>query len=232
VGILDVLAGRASDAAPMPPDRLTATTARDQHGQPLNRAFRSEQVIDRQIDELIGIAKGVIADGHLCKPEAEFLVQWMETNRAASGLWPATVLYPRLTAVLADGRFDGDEEAELLELLLHTVGGNAPAHGEASMSTELPFTKPPPTIDFVDRAFCFTGKFFSGTRSWCEEQVASRGAHCCAITRDLDYLVIGEIGSRDWIHSTHGRKIEKAIEDNGRGCCIGIVSEQYWHGFL
>jgi NAD-dependent DNA ligase len=119
-----------------------------------------------------------------------------------------------------------------LELLLHTVGGNAPAHGEASMSTELPFTKPPPTIDFVDRAFCFTGKFFSGTRSWCEEQVASRGAHCCAITRDLDYLVIGEIGSRDWIHSTHGRKIEKAIEDNGRGCCIGIVSEQYWHGFL
>jgi NAD-dependent DNA ligase len=106
------------------------------------------------------------------------------------------------------------------------------SRGEASMSTELPFTKPPPTIDFVDRAFCFTGKFFSGTRSWCEEQVARRGAHCGAITRDLNFLIIGEIGSRDWIHSTHGRKIEKAIEYNERGCSIGIIGEQYWHAAL
>jgi NAD-dependent DNA ligase len=127
---------------------------------------------------------------------------------------------------------DAHEEGELLELLLHTVGGNAPARGEASMSTELPFTKPPPTIDFKERAFCFTGKFYAGTRSWCEEQVATRGAHCCAITRELNYLVIGDIGSRDWIHSTHGRKIEKALEYNERGCSIGIIGEQYWHAAL
>lgn len=232
MGILDVLAGRASGEARVPSDRLTVTTARDEHGQPLNKAFRSEAVIDRQIDELIGIAKGVIADGHVCRPEAEFLLQWMDTNRAASGLWPASVLYPRLASVLADGMIDPHEEGELLELLLHTVGGNAPMQGEASMSTALPLTKPPPTIDFANRAFCFTGKFFSGTRSWCEAQVANRGAHCCAITRELNFLVIGEIGSRDWIHSTHGRKIEKAIEYNERGCRIGIVGEEYWHAAL
>jgi hypothetical protein len=44
--------------------------------------------------------------------------------------------------------------------------------------------------------------------------------------------VIGEIGSRDWIHSTHGRKIEKAMDYNGRGCRIAIVGEQHWHGYL
>jgi hypothetical protein len=53
-----------------------------------------------------------------------------------------------------------------------------------------------------------------------------------AITKDLNYLVIGEVGSRDWIHSTHGRKIEKAIDYNDRGCRIAIVTEQHWHNFL
>ena len=82
------------------------------HLRPEERLFRvfDRGFVERQIDELIGIAKGVIADGHVCMPEAEFLVQWMETNRAASGLWPATVLYPRVTAALADSRIDGDEE--------------------------------------------------------------------------------------------------------------------------
>jgi NAD-dependent DNA ligase len=232
MGLFDVLAEKARQAGPSSQRAASGGTPRDDHGQPLNMAFRSEQVIDRQIDELIGIAKGIVADGHVCKPEAAFLMQWIETNRAASHVWPATVLYPRLTSVLADGVIDSDEESELLELLLHTVGGNAPVRGEASMSTELPFTKPPPTIDFKERAFCFTGKFYAGTRSWCEEQVATRGAHCCAITRELNYLVIGEIGSRDWIHSTHGRKIEKALEYNERGCSIGIIGEQYWHAAL
>jgi hypothetical protein len=58
------------------------------------------------------------------------------------------------------------------------------------------------------------------------------GGQIGAISRGLDYLVIGEIGSRDWIHSTHGRKIEKAIDYSGRGCHIAIVAEQHWHGYL
>lgn len=231
MGLFDTLAEKGREIAGLP-QRAEHATPRDEHGQPLNRAFRSEAVIDRQIDELIGIAKGVIADGHVCKPEAEFLVRWMETNRQASRLWPATVLYPRLTAILADGMIDEMEESELLQLLVHTVGGNAPARGEASMSTELPYTKPPPMIEFKGHTFCFTGKFYSGTRSWCEDQVAMRGAQCCAISRQLTYLVIGEIGSRDWIHSTHGRKIEKAIQYNESGCSIGIIGEQYWHAAL
>ena len=226
MGILDILVNKSREP------RRPSGTERDEHGQPINRAFRSEQVIDRQIDELIGIAKGVIADGHVCKPEAEFLVQWMETNRAASKLWPASVLYPRLAGILGDGVVEPDEEKELLQLLLRTVGGNAPAAGEASMSTSLPYTDPPPSIEYRDRTFCFTGKFYSGTRSWCEGQVAERGATCCSITKGLNYLVIGEIGSRDWIHSTHGRKIEKAVEYNRGGSRIAIVGEEYWHASL
>jgi hypothetical protein len=48
------------------------------------------------------------------------------------------------------------------------------------------------------------------------------------LVRQLAYLIIGEIGSRDWIHSTHGRKIEKALEHNAGGARIAIIGEQHW----
>jgi NAD-dependent DNA ligase len=87
-------------------------------------------------------------------------------------------------------------------------------------------------VNFVDRLFCFTGKFFSGTRQWCEDQVVQRGGAIGGISRKLNYLVVGEIGSRDWIHSTHGRKIEKAVELVNAGDGLAIVGEEHWVRYL
>ena len=231
MGILSLLGGKVRDSA-IETTRSNIVLPHNPHGQAPVAAFRSEAVIDRQIDELIGLAKGVIADGNVSHGEATYLLAWLETNRAARAVWPAKVLYPRLIAALADNVLDANEEGELLDLILQCVGGNAPSHGEASMSTTLPITRPEPAIMFAGRSFCFTGKFYSGTRQWCEGQVASRGAQVGAITKDLSYLVIGEIGSRDWIHSTHGRKIERAIDYNGRGSSIAIVAERHWYDHL
>lgn len=202
----------------------------DCNGQPLIQAFRSEAIVDRQIDELIGIVKGVMADGMVHQGEVEFLLAWLESNRTALDKWPAKAIYPRLKAALADGNMDQDEERDILDLLLSTVGGNsAPMLGHPSNSSSLPYTQPQSEIVFDTRLFCFTGKFHSGSRQWCEGQVASRGGvPVSSINKKLHYLVIGEIGSRDWMHSTHGRKIEKAIEYNEAGHSIVILSEQRW----
>jgi NAD-dependent DNA ligase len=205
--------------------------ASNSDGQALIQAFRSEAVVDRQIDELIGIVKGVMADGMVHQGEVEFLIDWLENNRGALDKWPAKAIYPRMKAALADGRMDIDEEREILNLLLLTVGGNtAPMHGESSNSTSLPYTQPLPPVTFENRLFCFTGKFNSGSRQWCENHVIAKGGSSVStITKKLHYLVIGEIGSRDWLHSTHGRKIEKAIEYNEAGTKIHILSEQHWY---
>ncbi|WP_250520400.1 BRCT domain-containing protein [Caballeronia sp. NCTM1] len=199
-------------------------------GQPLIRAFRGQAVSERKLDELIGIVKGVLADGVVSQGEAEFLLQWMEANREVAGIWPASVIYPRLAETLADGVLDLREEGELLDLLLQTVGGNrAPSKGEASDSTMLPLTRPAPAVVFLDRSFCFTGKFFSGTRDWCHRQVHERGGiPADGITKKLHYLVIGEIGSRDWLHSTYGTKIQKAASYASAGEQLVIVSEEHW----
>jgi len=196
--------------------------------------YRHGAVAERQIDELIGIVKGVMADGMVTQGEVEFLVRWMEVNRHAANAWPAKALYPRLAQVAAKGRMTLREEGDMLELLMKTVGGNtAPQKGYSSNSTTLPLSEPLEPLSFEGRSFCFTGAFHSGTRDWCHAQVTSRGGRGAGtITKKLDYLVIGDIGNESWAHSTHGRKIEKAIEYNAAGCRIVIVSEEHWYAHL
>ncbi len=201
---------------------------------PLIYLFRSSAVADRQIDELIGIVKGVMADGIVTQDEVNFLVSWMNANRHAANMWPAKALYPRLAEIAAKGSMSLAEEGELLDMLMKTIGGNtAPQNGLHSNSTALPLTQPAHPIIFESRVFCFTGAFNAGTRAWCSEQIEQRGGVAAnTITKKLNYLVIGDIGNENWAHSTHGRKIEKAIEYNNDGCGIHIVSEEHWYNHL
>ncbi len=48
------------------------------------------------------------------------------------------------------------------------------------------------------------------------------------ITRETDYLVIGTLASEAWVHTTHGRKIEAAVEMKAEGHRIIIVAEEHW----
>lgn len=209
---------------------------RDEHGQPVISQYRNQAVQGRQIDELIGLVKGVLADGAVCQQEVEFLLRWLESNRSVIDVWPANVLYRRINCALADGHMDAEEEAEIMALLLDAVGGkqaNASLQETINYSTSLPLCKPAPAISLAGSAFCFTGKFVSGTRTWCEGQIQSRGGLILPnITKKLNFLVIGNLGSRDWLHSTHGLKIKKAVEYRDSGLPLHIISEQYWHESL
>lgn len=201
---------------------------------PLIGAFRSEVVIDRQIDELIGIIKGVTADGIVTQAEVEFLLCWMDANRKAATLWPAKAIYPRLVDATHGGSMSIEKEGEVLDLLLRAVGGNTSTRdGHGSDSSKLPYTEMDQPIGFEGLNFCFTGVFASGSRNWCHGKIAERGGLSMGtITKKLNYLIIGEIGNENWLHSTHGRKIEKALKYNADGSKIAILSEEYWYAHL
>ena len=201
------------------------------HENPLITAFRTEAIVDRQIDELIGIIKGVTADGMVSEGEVRFLLAWMDANRKAANVWPAKAIYPRLAAAVAGGKMSLEAETELLGLLINAAGGNtAPQSGIGSDSTKLPLSDPSHKVTFAGKSFCFTGTFASGSRNWCHEQIERLGgATTTGITKKLHYLVIGEIGNENWLHSTHGRKIEKAVEYNSSGSSIVILSEEHWY---
>lgn len=203
----------------------------DDQGQPINQKFRAAGRRDRTVDELVGIAKALVADGKLCEAEADFLRLWLEKHsHNAEDFWPVNVIAPRVRRMLVDGVIDAQERIELFELLKQLVGGPSPvAEQVASFSTQLPLDNPPPEIDFHCRSFCFTGSFAYGVRSACQEEVRIRDGFVCErVSGDLHYLVVGCVGSRDWIHTTHGRKIEKVLELRKTGCCTCIVGEEHW----
>lgn len=209
-------------------------TAFDDHGQPVARSYNRARRIDRAIDELLGLCKGIAADGKVNEAEAQFLMDWMRINCEAADQWPANILYGRLTEMLADRHLDHQEQAELFALLREITQSGKPS-GEyvANLSTTLPLTIPAPQIHFAERIFCFMGRFVSGTRQQCEGAVIVRGGTVQRVpTNDTDYLVIGTMGSADWIHSTYGRKIEAAVELQKRGLPVAIVSEQHWLTYL
>jgi hypothetical protein len=67
-------------------------------------------------------------------------------------------------------------------------------------------------------ALVFTGKFAFGPRRVCEAAVEALGGRAgSSVTRVTNYLVIGTFGSRDWIHTSHGRKIEQAVNTGPPG---------------
>jgi NAD-dependent DNA ligase len=223
MGILDII--RKTGIQP--------TLSRTADGQAANPLHRSQAVGQRQIDELIGLCKGVLFDGAVSQNEADGLLNWLEANKAAASVWPGNALYARLHRALADGHLDGDEEKDLLAIIMQTVAPTPKPNVPANQSTALPLDDPPPQIVFEARTFCFTGQFASGSRQWCEQQVLARGGiPKSSITKKLHYLVIGEIGSRDWLHSTHGRKIETAMTLKQDGADLLVIGERHWHSSI
>ena len=203
----------------------------DPDGQPCNIAFNRSRREARSIDELLGLCKGVVADGKVVQAEAEFLYEWLRSNWEQRGQWPVNVLEPRLEAMLADGVLDQDESAELLDLLHQLTGvpGQSPDEAFENYSSSLPLDDPAPTLHFNDRVYVFTGKFCTGSRKKCTEITEALGARTNkTMAGYVDYLVVGVLGSRDWIHTSYGRKIEKAVELRNKWQRLKIVSEHHW----
>lgn len=204
---------------------MNSTDAYDRQCSP---QFNKSRVADRTVAELIGIAKALISDGVVSEMEATFLAQWLEENRDRAQCWPYDVIDARVQHIMLDGIVDIEERQELFELLREVVGGKPVAQSIASFATTLPLTRPVPEIIIPDRTFCFTGKFAFGQRKNCVKAIeAAHGIARDSITLDLDYLVIGMMGNVDWVQSTHGRKIEKAVSYN-----LCIIGEDDWANAL
>lgn len=207
---------------------------KDDQNQLVSRAIRAKDTSDRKVDELIGICRGIMADGNINKKEAEYLLSWVESNREFAQSYPFNIIYTRVSSMLSDNVFDDEEKQELLEIMVKLTGGEIIGDDTESMSSTLPLCVPFPTIVFSGSSFVFTGIFTTGARKILEELVKELGGIIHDIVKkDTDYLVIGDIGSKDWAHSSYGRKIEKAVEyrDN-KETGISIICESHWAKFL
>lgn len=178
---------------------------------------------------LLGICTGLCADDIINDKEILFLKTWLNENRGVAEYWPGSAIAGRIEATLADGIITREEHDDLLELLRGITGNYFGETGAAAPEGPALPIDDDPSIFFRDKLFCFTGKFFYGTRTACERTVFSLGGmttdNACS---NIDYLVIGGLIQPAWAHTTFGRKIESAVKHKEAGSKIAIVSEQQW----
>ncbi|QQO21923.1 BRCT domain-containing protein [Bradyrhizobium diazoefficiens] len=191
-----------------------------------------DRIGSRQIDELIGLARGLVADNQINQAEVEFLQKWLAANLHISDQPLVRVLYKRIDEMLVDGVIDDDEKAELLETLNRFSNREIGGLGEILRATSLPLDNPEPSLTFVGRRYCFTGTFNFGCRKECEQAVEKLGAEVGSLTQKTNVLVIGIYATESWKHSSFGNKIIKASEWRDSGLPINIVSEVHWKNFL
>jgi len=196
----------------------------------LNR-LGGDRITARQIDELIGLARGLVADGAINLAEVEFLQKWLAANSHISEQPIMRRLYGRVGEILADGVVDDDEKAELLDTL-NRFSNRDFELGETLKATTLPLCDPAPRLQFAGQRYCFTGTFNFGQRKHCEAAVTERGAMAGGITQKTNVLVVGLYATDSWKHSAFGNKIVQAAEWRDAGIPIAIVSEEHWAGHL
>ncbi|MBZ9662912.1 NAD-dependent DNA ligase [Mesorhizobium sp. ESP-6-4] len=149
-----------------------------------------ERISSRQVDELIGLARGVAADGSINKAGVEFLQKWLAANVEISNQPLIRTFYRRINEILADGVLDSDEHTELLDTL-NSFSNRDFELGEVLKPMTLPLCDPAPTLTFPGRFYCFTGTFNYGQRKHCEQAIADRGGSSAGLTQKTNVLVIG-----------------------------------------
>lgn len=200
-----------------------------------SRFFHAARMDRRGADVLAGLAAGIAADGVVTIDEARFLRQWIDTQLAHLDDPVINLLYQRINLMLQDGILDAEESAELLDTLRAFAGitSASPSTNAYSSPNPLPLNRPEPEIVCEGRMFVFTGTMAFGPRRECERLVKERGADIgSGVSKKVHYLVVGSIGNEQWLHSSYGTKILRAVELREQGTPIAIIGEDYWQRVL
>lgn len=177
-----------------------------------------------KMDELLGFVTGVAADGVLNDDEIRAVSAWLQQNSAIYNVWPATIIGNRLSLILEDGIITDEERADLLQVINRVTGKEPEISYE--ISTEV-WEDKIDSLKLDGATYCLTGDFVSGDRNSVDMMLKCLGAKTStSVNRGVDYLVIGTLASRDWLYTSHGRKIEKALLLKREGSPIAVITER------
>lgn len=159
---------------------------------------------------LMGILDGIACDGKIQQEEANELLEWMKTYSYLKGFFPYDKIFGLLSQMLSDGCLDADEERTLITCIsniLHPVETIA-------------------GIQFEGRVFCLTGDFIGGSKEEIGSKIVLRGGTTApSVSKKVDYVVVGGLGSDKWAFGNFGGKVKKALEMIEQGVNIKIIRE-------
>lgn len=197
------------------------------------RALQAQRRIEQGLAEMVGLVRGVAADGVVSRDEATRLSEWTRANPEPAARWPANILARRLGRIFADGRLDGAERDRLAALLAQLAENPEGIGRGFPLATDLPITRPEPDVVFEGQTFVFAGEFAYGPTRACEREVLELGGTCeRTVNRRTDYVVIGALAASDWSQSAFGTLVDEVVQYRSRGVPIAIITEEHWASAL
>jgi len=188
-----------------------------------------DSVAARQsLGELLGIARGLLADQELSDDEILFLNRWLEERYWIASEFPGNVIHERIREVLEDGVITEEERSHLVETLNLLISDRLEDLAEQVDLTELWFDEVG-LISFDKTRFCLTGNFVYGPRSVCQTAIEQRGGQVAPSMRgEAEFLVIGALGLDEWREGGLGAEIEAAMRLRAQGKPVKIIPEDCW----
>lgn len=202
----------------------------DADGQPTYQ-YRANLAnnLRKSIDHMVGLCRGILCDGEVNAKEAQIFAQWVKLNKELlkNSIFGAVI--SRVERIYGDGKIDDEEREELAEIM-RTIGGYMEKEaGIESKASAFPLCQPAPAIRFTGSEFVITGKCVFGKRASVADEITKIGGLIAVHpTHSTKYLLIGHFASRDWIHESYGRKIERAMQLKAERTGIAIISEAHW----
>lgn len=182
------------------------------HEAKITRSKLSDQ--SRSLNQLLELLNMVAADGVLTEQEAVTVSKWIESHKELEGNYPFDRAFDALRSALDDGILDPCELDALLELFHQLADPVAQAdHCDEPLSLS-------------GKLVCLTGEFVHGKRSDIAAKLQQLGAVVKNnVVKKLDYLIVGGLGSDDWVAENYGTKVKKAMELQAAGAPVHIMRE-------
>jgi NAD-dependent DNA ligase len=184
--------------------------------------------LKQSLGELLGVARGLMADEELSDSEIHFLHDWLEDRYAMTSSFPGNVIHGRIKEVLEDGVITEEERSHLVETLNMLIEDRLDDLAEQVDLTELWFDEVG-LIDFNKKNFCLTGNFVYGPKEVCQTAIEKRGGVVTSLVGDdSEFLVVGGLGVDEWRSGGLGTKIESAMRLRAGRKSLKIIPEDSW----
>jgi len=197
----------------------------------LNRAgqLSAQRRVEQGLAEMVGLVRGILADGHVSGDEAERLSHWAREHPEVATRYPANLLARRLERIFLDGKVDGRERTRLGAMLAHLAENPTGFGGGYPLATDLPITRPAPDVRFEGQTFVFAGELAYGPTHACEREITELGGLCeRAVNRRTNYVVLGALAANEWHQESFGDVVDEVVQYRQRGVPIAVITEEHW----
>lgn len=191
--------------------------------------------VTSDLQTLQGICHGIISDGVVKDSEIFELDKWLDRNEHLISYYPYDEIKSLVTSILSDGKVDDDERKRLLAYFneyskIETVDIAQKIENETSNILISGICTIDPQVEFKGKSFCFTGIAKRSPRSELISVVNNLGgSYIDNVSKNTDYLIVGDNGNPCWAFACYGRKVEKAIELRKKGQKVSIIHEfDFW----